>query len=82
MELPLRIKLLRNSGVLVALEDGARNAVVNLVYLYKDLDLVLVHALVRVSLHHVVQRVFNRATLGLFNVCNWNIVYGHLRLKA
>jgi hypothetical protein len=65
----------------MSFKDSGGSTIGYLVYLNKDFDLVLIHALIRVAFHHIVQRIFNCTSLYLGWVCNWDKVNGHLRLE-
>ena len=46
-------------GILMSFKDSGGGTIGYLVYLNKDFDLVLIHALIRVAFHHIMQRIFN-----------------------
>src|SRR5215203_1517301 len=50
-------------GIFMSLKNSGCDTIGYIVYLDKDLNLVLIHALVGVTFHHVVQGIFNCTSL-------------------
>src|SRR5919109_719033 len=69
-------------GILMSPKNGSCPTISYRVYLNEDLNLMLIHALIRVAFHHVMQGVLNSTTFSQTRVCNRNIVNRHLRLKT